>query len=88
MHGRDGEDSPILASNCGSDRPPLWYLNLQANPEVELRVKSERFGAVAATRPAEEKARARPGPVEPFPRYGQYRAGTGRGIPVVRLTRS
>ncbi|CAM5257232.1 nitroreductase family deazaflavin-dependent oxidoreductase [Streptomyces fimicarius] len=88
MYGRDGEDYLIVASNGGSDRPPLWYLNLQANPEVRLRVNTERFGAVAATLPPEEKARVWPGLVELFPRYGQYQAGTERDIPVVRLTRS
>ncbi|MFE9012013.1 nitroreductase family deazaflavin-dependent oxidoreductase [Streptomyces cyaneofuscatus] len=87
MYGRDGEDYLIVASNGGSDRPPLWYLNLRADPEVELRVDTERFPAVAATLPAEEKARVWPGLVELFPRYAQYQAGTERDIPVVRLTR-
>ncbi|MEE1737798.1 nitroreductase family deazaflavin-dependent oxidoreductase [Streptomyces sp. BE147] len=87
MYGRDGEDYLIVGSNGGSDRPPLWYLNLLANPEVELRVGTERFGARAETLPAEEKARVWPGLVELFPRYAQYQAGTDRDIPVVRLTR-
>ncbi|MFE9456723.1 nitroreductase family deazaflavin-dependent oxidoreductase [Streptomyces californicus] len=87
MYGRDGEDYLIVASNGGSDRAPLWYLNLQADPEVELRVETERFGAVAATLPAGEKARVWPGLVELFPRYGGYQAGTERDIAVVRLTR-
>ncbi|MET7871379.1 nitroreductase family deazaflavin-dependent oxidoreductase [Streptomyces cyaneofuscatus] len=87
MYGRDGEDYLIVASNGGSDRPPLWYLNLRADPEVQLRVGTERFPAVAAPLPAEEKARVWPGLVELFPRYAQYQAGTERDIPVVRLTR-
>ncbi|MFW3471326.1 nitroreductase family deazaflavin-dependent oxidoreductase [Streptomyces microflavus] len=87
MYGRDGEDYLIVASNGGSDRPPLWYLNLRDNPEVELRVGTERFPAVAATLPAEEKARVWPRLVELFPRYAQYQAGTRRDIPVIRLTR-
>ncbi|MEW1613534.1 MULTISPECIES: nitroreductase family deazaflavin-dependent oxidoreductase [unclassified Streptomyces] len=87
MYGRDGEDYLIVASNGGSDRPPLWYLNLRANSEVELRVGTERFPALAATLPAEEKARVWPRLVELFPRYAQYQAGTERDIPVVRLTR-
>ena len=24
----------VIASNAGDDRPPLWWLNLQANPEA------------------------------------------------------
>ncbi|MFD8619612.1 nitroreductase family deazaflavin-dependent oxidoreductase [Streptomyces sp. NPDC059513] len=88
MYGRDGEDYLIVASNGGSDRPPLWYLNLRADPEVGLRVGTERFPAVASTLPAEEKARVWPGLVALFPRYAQYQAGTERDIPVVRLTRT
>ncbi|MEV5682519.1 MULTISPECIES: nitroreductase family deazaflavin-dependent oxidoreductase [unclassified Streptomyces] len=87
MYGRDGEDYLIVASNGGSDRPPLWYLNLLAHPEVELRVETERFAAIAETLPEEEKARVWPRLVELFPRYAQYQAGTERDIPVVRLTR-
>src|SRR5471030_2266985 len=34
----DGERFVIIASNGGSDRNPLWYLNIQAKPEVEVQV--------------------------------------------------
>ncbi|MEU8674583.1 nitroreductase family deazaflavin-dependent oxidoreductase [Streptomyces sp. NPDC048560] len=87
MYGRDGDDYLIVASNGGSDKPPLWYLNLLAGPEVELRVGTERFPAVAETLSAQEKERVWPHLVDLFPRYAQYQRGTSRDIPVVRLRR-
>ncbi|MEU1468176.1 nitroreductase family deazaflavin-dependent oxidoreductase [Streptomyces sp. NPDC005761] len=88
MYGRDGDDYLIVGSNGGSDRHPLWYLNLLANPAVDLRVGPERFPAVAETLSAEERERVWPHLVELFPRYAQYRRGTDREIPVVRLRRT
>ncbi len=87
MYGRDGEDYLLVGSNGGSDRHPLWYLNLQANPEVRLQVETERFDATAETLSAEEKERVWPSLVELFPQYASYRKKTDRDIPVVRLTR-
>src|SRR5690348_10208929 len=48
-------DYLIVASKGGSPEPPAWYLNLQANPEVEVQVMGERFKARARTATAEEK---------------------------------
>ncbi|WP_415953291.1 nitroreductase family deazaflavin-dependent oxidoreductase [Streptomyces sp. KLOTTS4A1] len=87
IYARDGEDYLIVASNGGSDRHPEWYLNLRANPEVRLRVETERFEARAETLTAEEKERVWPGLVELFPQYAEYREKTERDIPVVRLVR-
>lgn len=49
IYGRDGEDYLVVASLGGSDHHPLWYLNLTANPQVRLRVETERFAATAET---------------------------------------
>ncbi|RPK83614.1 Deazaflavin-dependent nitroreductase [Streptomyces sp. ADI97-07] len=87
MYGRDGDDHLIVGSNGGSDRHPLWYLNLLDDPAVEVRVGTERFPALAETLSAEEKERVWPHLVEVFPRYAAYRACTTRDIPVVRLRR-
>ncbi|WP_405666228.1 nitroreductase family deazaflavin-dependent oxidoreductase [Streptomyces sp. NBC_01166] len=87
MYGRDGDDWLIVGSNGGSDRHPLWYLNLLADPAVDVRVGTERFPALAETLSPEEKERVWPHLVEVFPRYAEYRAKTSRDIPVVRLRR-
>ncbi|RFU85476.1 nitroreductase family deazaflavin-dependent oxidoreductase [Streptomyces triticagri] len=87
IYGRDGEDYLIVGSNGGADRHPLWYLNLEAEPDVRIQVGPERFEARADTLSAEEKERVWPGLVELFAPYADYRAKTERDIPVVRLSR-
>lgn len=42
---RDRGDLIVVASNGGSDRPPAWFLNLQADPRVTVRVGRLVFGA-------------------------------------------
>lgn len=44
LYFRDGENLVVRASNNGSPRLPAWYLNLQAQPRVQIqhgRVKRE-----------------------------------------------
>jgi F420H(2)-dependent quinone reductase len=87
IYGRDGDDYLIVASLGGSDKHPLWYLNLEANPEVRLRVERERFVATAQTLSAAEKARVWPHLVEVYGPYADYQQKTERDIPVIRLRR-
>lgn len=75
----------ILASNAGSDRPPAWWLNLQAEPRAEVLADRTRFVMKArrADRVEEatlwgEFARLNPG-------FDEYRNLTERQIPVVVL---
>ncbi|WP_371650290.1 MULTISPECIES: nitroreductase family deazaflavin-dependent oxidoreductase [unclassified Streptomyces] len=85
IYGRDGDDYLIVASKGGSDDHPLWYLNLVDEPDVSIRVGTERFPAHAETLSPQEKARVWPHLVEVFPPYAEYQAKTERDIPVVRL---
>ncbi|MFF2502834.1 nitroreductase family deazaflavin-dependent oxidoreductase [Streptomyces sp. NPDC058067] len=87
IYDRDGDDYLVVASYGGSDRHPQWYLNIQADPEVRLRVGTERFAARAETLSPQEKARVWPHLVELFAPYEGYQKKTERDIPVVRLTR-
>lgn len=87
IYGRDGDDYLIVASNGGADTHPLWYLNLRDEPDVRLRVGTERFDARAETLSAEDKERVWPHLVEVFAPYADYRRKTTRDIPVVRLSR-
>jgi deazaflavin-dependent oxidoreductase (nitroreductase family) len=87
IYDRDGDDYLVVASKGGADQHPEWYLNLEANPDVRLRVETERFAARAETLSPEEKARVWPHLVEIFAPYADYQKKTERDIPVVRLTR-
>ncbi|WP_425839019.1 nitroreductase family deazaflavin-dependent oxidoreductase [Streptomyces fractus] len=88
IYGTDGDDYLIVASKGGADEHPLWYLNLQDNPDVRLRVGTERFDARAETLSGDEKARVWDSLVEVFPPYADYQKKTSRDIPVVRLSRT
>lgn len=88
IYGRDGEDYLVVASKGGADEHPMWYRSLLANPEVHVRVLTERFTARAETLTPEEKARVWPHLVDVFAPYEEYQKKTEREIPVVRLTRA
>src|SRR5919202_4481857 len=38
IYGRDTADYVVVASKGGAPGHPAWYLNLQADPEVEVQV--------------------------------------------------
>ena len=84
IFGRDGKNYLVVASKGGAPNHPLWYLNLVANPEVEIQVGAEKFTAHARTAAQEEKPRLWK-IMEIFPRYDEYQAKAGREIPVVIL---
>ena len=85
LYGRAGDDYLIVASKGGAPEPPAWYLNLQANPEVELQVWGDRFKARARTASAEEKPELWKTMVGHWPAYDEYQEKTDRDIPVVVL---
>jgi deazaflavin-dependent oxidoreductase (nitroreductase family) len=85
---RDGDRYVVVASKGGSPKHPGWYLNLQAEPKVEVQVKDEVFRAVARTVGPPERERLWDQSVDAWPQYEQYQAATSRQIPVVVLERA
>jgi deazaflavin-dependent oxidoreductase (nitroreductase family) len=88
IYQRHGEDYLVVASKGGADEPPAWYLNLSADPEVELQVGGERFVARARTASAQEKPELWRTMTATWPAYDEYQEKTGREIPVVVLERA
>ncbi|WP_329254076.1 nitroreductase family deazaflavin-dependent oxidoreductase [Actinoallomurus sp. NBC_01490] len=84
---KDGDTYTVIASNGGADEPPLWYANLQADPEVEVQVWGEKFVARARTATPEEKPALWEAMAETWPAYDDYQKKTEREIPVVVLER-
>ncbi len=78
----------VVASKGGADAPPAWYLNLEAEPAVEVQVWGDRFKAKARTASAEEKAEIWPTMTGEWPAYDEYQKKTDREIPVVLLERA
>jgi deazaflavin-dependent oxidoreductase (nitroreductase family) len=95
---RDRGDYIVVASNGGSDRPPAWLLNLQADPRVRLRVGRRVMDATARVATPEEQAQLWPlvnrtnrGMSRLFHpgaagRYDVYQQHTSRPIPVVIIS--
>jgi len=88
IYGRDGDDYLIVASKGGAPRHPAWYLNLEANPDVEVQVRDEEFPARARTAAGAERERLWSVMTAVWPSYRQYQEKTSRRIPVIVLTPS
>lgn len=81
----DGESYVIVASNGGSDRHPVWWLNLLKNPRAQVQVGDRTLTVEAGEADATERARLWPQLKTYNPFYGQYEQITDRRIPVVVL---
>ncbi len=88
VFGEDGDRYVVVASKGGAPRHPDWYLNLTDDPEVEVQVKADRFGARARTAQGAERERLWGLMAGIWPAYDQYQRRTDRLIPVVILERA
>jgi deazaflavin-dependent oxidoreductase (nitroreductase family) len=87
----DGGAEPrylVVASKGGSDAPPTWFQNIEADPDVEVQIKDETFPARARIATPEEKPAMWKHMSEVWPAYDEYQEKTSREIPVVVLERS
>ncbi|MFF7254311.1 nitroreductase/quinone reductase family protein [Streptomyces microflavus] len=84
-HVRDGDRLLVVGSNLGAPHHPDWYHNLLAHPTVQVELGDEGFQTVAvpAEGPRRDELLARV--VAEAPGYAEYRAATGRALPVVVL---
>lgn len=80
---RDGNRVVLAASRGGSDKHPMWYLNLQANPDVSVQIKSEVLQLRARDASDDERARYWSQLVAMYPSYQDYQSWTDRTIPIV-----
>ena len=88
IYGRDGDRLLVVASQGGAPKHPGWYLNLVADPEVEVQVKADRFPARARPATAEERPRLWQTMTSIWPDYDKYQTRTDRQIPVVVIERT
>lgn len=76
----------VVASRGGDDTHPAWFLNLRAQPHVEVSVRGgPRQAMTARVATAEERARLWPQIAERHPNYAGYQERTEREIPLVVL---
>jgi deazaflavin-dependent oxidoreductase (nitroreductase family) len=89
VYATDGANYLVVASKGGSDQPPAWLLNLEAEPEIEVQIARDHEKAVSRvvepTNPEYERlwkiVNENNGD-----RYTAYQSETTRPIPVVAIT--
>ncbi len=77
----------VSASNSGQEKPPAWYLNMQANPNVTVQLGRETYQAVAEDIADEEREAVWKVVVEINHHQREYREKVSRKIPLVWLRR-
>ena len=75
----------VIASNASDDRDPLWWRNLKANPDAEVRTGTKRFKVRAHEAQATERELLWDKIVSRDASYAEYERRTKRRIPVVLL---
>lgn len=82
-----GDEIVVVASKGGEPTHPAWYLNLVADPEVQVAMGgAARTPYVARVASAEERAELWPQVTSSYDGYAGYQRKTDREIPLVLLT--
>jgi len=85
FYGTAGDAYVVIGSKGGADTQPGWYLNLRANPVVEVQVGREQFAARARVATGKEREQLWEQMAQLIPLYRDYQKKTKREIPVVVL---
>ena len=83
MRAVDGNNYILVASQGGAPKHPVWYYNLKADPNVEIRDETEVFSVRVREVPeGNERQRLWDIAVAAYPPYQEYQDKTDRLIPV------
>ena len=86
IYGTVGDSHIVIASKGGLPNHPLWYRNLEANPDCEVQVGTKKIAARARTASGDERDRLWKQMAEIYPPYDAYQKNAAdRQIPVVVL---
>jgi len=86
IYGEAGDSYVVIASKGGFANHPIWYLNLQANPDCQLMVGAKAVTARARVAEGEERETLWKQMAKIYPAYDAYQKTAGdRTIPVVVL---
>ena len=83
LYLREGDRVVLVASQGGSTKHPLWYLNLKANPKVTVQIKDEVLNLTARDATEQERAEYWPKLIAMYSGFDDYQSWTDRVIPVV-----
>ncbi len=87
LYLEDGDRVVVVASKGGFAHSPLWFHNLQANPDCEVEIGAQKIAMRARPASAAEKQALWPKLVAMYSSYDEYQARTTRDIPVLILTK-
>ena len=83
MRAVDGSSYILVASQGGAPKHPLWYHNLKAEPNVEIRDEANVYSMrVREVVDSAERQRLWDIAVAAYPPYQEYQDKTDRVIPV------
>ena len=83
MRAKDGNSYILVASLGGAPKHPVWYHNLKAEPNVEIRDETEVHAMrVREVVDSAERKRLWDIAVAAYPPYQEYQDKTDRVIPV------
>ena len=82
----EGDDVILVASFGGDDRHPAWYLNLVADPDVEIEIDGSTRPMRARVADGAERKRLWDAVTAAHANYAGYQRRTDREIPVVVLS--
>lgn len=83
LYLREGDRVIIAASRAGSDKHPMWYLNLKANPNVTIQIKGDVLHLTAREATEPERADYWPKLVAMYSSFEDYESWTDRVIPIL-----
>ncbi len=81
----DGPNLAVVAMNGWADADPAWWLNLQANPEAIVDLRTGPHGVRARVANADERERLWPRLAGPTRSLDDYAALRSKKTPVVIL---
>lgn len=86
---RTGDAFYIIGSKGGAPEHPLWFRNLEADPQAWVSFPGSKIAVRARVAEGEERARLWDAAAVLYPPYNDYQARAGsRKIPVVVLDRA
>jgi len=83
---RDEDRFIIIASNGGTPKHPIWWLNLQTNPRATVQVNKRIIPITAKKADAEESKRLWLVIASKYQNFVAYQKRTTREIPIIILT--
>lgn len=82
---QEGDTFVVVASRGGDDHHPAWYLNVVAEPSVEVVIGGRSRPMRASVPTGDERARLWEAVTARQPHYAGYQGRTEREIPLVVL---